>query len=703
MDTSTPAPPNLRKVAEQRLALQSGTEVPVIKAASTASTASTAGASDDALLHELNVHQIELEMQNVALRDAQLELEAARDRYIDLFEFAPVGYVTLDSNGYIVEINLTATRLVGIKRKRLLGRRFASLVAAGERDIWHRFFLNLRKIPERLDCELQLLREQSKPFHVKVIGSAVQGAYGSPAMRITIVDVTADKEHEALNESALRLRMAVEALAGGLYDWNRRSGELYWSSTHAEAWGAAKLSNGVSRHSWRTNINPADLQLMRRDFKAALKRRSQRFSVEYRLRRQDGSWRYVSDRGLIVRDASGRLLRLVGTLTDITERKAEEERRAHSADILEEAVAQRTAELMNALQGLRDAERFARGTIDSLSSRLCVLNEHGEIIATNRAWDEYAQGACGNALGAQQGGCPGAPFALPCWSGRVSTCTERAVRDIVTGAQDSFQMEYECALRGAARWFEMSVTRFAGEGPVRLVVRHDEITERKLAELNQNLASARVKQLGSHLETVREEQNAMIARELHDELGASLTMLKLGLASAATDAAGGKVNAARLEALVGLVDSGLQVVKRISANLRPATLDTLGLVATIKWYVEQFSRTTGIASVLRLPDWLSLSAAANIAVFRIAQEGLTNVARHSGADWVRVSMFEYRGVLILRIVDNGSGVSARSLERPDSFGVIGMHERAQHLGGSLAITNRASGGACLTLQVPLDS
>ena len=642
-------------------------------------------------------------MQNVALRDAQLELEAARDRYVDLFEFAPVGYVTLNSNGCIEDMNLTATTLVGIERKRLLGRRFATLVVAGERDLWHRFLLNLRKSPQQLDCELTLLRAQSVPVHVKVMGSAVQSAYGSPAMRITLVDVTADKERAALNESTLRLRMAVEALAGGLYDWNRRGGELYWSSTLVGAWGAADANNLTSRESWRMNVNPADLRPMRRGFKAALKRRSQRFSLEYRLRRQDGSWRYVSDRGLIVRDSSGRLVRLVGTLTDITERKLEEERRAHSADILEEAVAQRTAELMDALQALRDAERFARETIDSLSSRLCVLNEQGEIIATNRAWDEHAQDGCDKAPGAQQQECPGLAFALPCWSRTVSTSTARAVRNIVAGAQDSFGMEYECDPKGAARWFEMNITRFAGEGPVRLVVRHDEITERKLAALNQNLASARVKQLGSHLETVREEQNAMIARELHDELGASLTMLKLGLASAATDAAGGKVNAARLEGLVGLVDSGLQVVKRISADLRPATLDTLGLVATIKWYVEQFSRTTGIASVLRLPDWLSLSAAANIAVFRIAQEGLTNVARHSGADWVRVSMFEYRGVLILRIVDNGSGVSARSLERPDSFGVIGMHERAQHLGGSLAITNRASGGACLTLQVPLDS
>jgi signal transduction histidine kinase len=290
---------------------------------------------------------------------------------------------------------------------------------------------------------------------------------------------------------------------------------------------------------------------------------------------------------------------------------------------------------------------------------------------------------------------------LACWSSDTALEVENAIHEILAGIRESFGLEYACARRGIEHWFEMHITRFAGEGPIRLVVRHDEITERKRADLDRQLYASRVKQLGAHLESVREEQNSLIARELHDELGACMTMLKLGLASAAADASKGAVKAARLKGLIDLVDSGLQVVKRISGDLRPATLDTLGLVATIKWYLAQFTQTTGLHAELNLPHYVRLPDPASIAVFRIIQEGLTNVARHSGADRVRVRMYKHRGALILRIVDNGSGVREGDLERHESFGIIGMRERAQHLGGRFAITNRASGGTRLTLQIPL--
>ena len=694
-EAGTPSSQSLREAAEERLAHLNDTDM--LRSPSH----EVAPDSDAALLHELQVHQIELEMQNNTLRGAQLELEVARDRYLDLFEFAPVGYVTLDHSGVIEEANLTVTRLLGVNRKWLLGRRFAAMIVSEDRDKWHRYFQKLTRGLETLACECRVLREHEQPFHASLSGTSVQSVFGKSAVRLTLADITDRLQLKALNESELRLRLAIEALAGGIYDWDRRGGLFYWNSASDKDDGVAPANWRPTRHSWRMRVHPGDLQRNRPDFRQVLKRRDERFNLEYRLRHDDGTWRYVSDRGLLVRDDAGRLIRLVGTITDITARKLEEDRRERSAEILEEAVTQRTAEVLEGVEALDAAERFSRGTIDSLSSRLCVLDEGGQIIATNLAWREYSHEACASMPGGRPRDCCGLPFQLACWSSETAMAVEKAIREIVAGGREVFRIEYPCNRRGVEHWFEMHITRFAGAGPIRLVVRHDEITERKRAELDRQIYASRVKQLGAHLESVREEQNALIARELHDEIGASMTMLKLGLASAAADASTGAVRAERLEGLIELVDSGLQVVKRISGNLRPATLDSLGLVATIKWYLAQFSKTTGIQSELILPDYVRLSDTANIAVFRIIQEGLTNVARHSGADQVRVKMYKHHGALILRIADNGSGVREADLERQDSFGVIGMRERAQHLDGSLEITNRASGGTCLTLQIPL--
>ena len=199
-----------------------------------------------------------------------------------------------------------------------------------------------------------------------------------------------------------------------------------------------------------------------------------------------------------------------------------------------------------------------------------------------------------------------------------------------------------------------------------------------------------------------EARNAEVARELHDELGASLTMLKLGLATLADQPP--KADASNtFAALLEQVDNALKVTRRISGSLRPATLDTLGLVTTVKSHVRQFSLTTGIETKL-IPAKVrfTLPDATNIAVFRIIQEALTNVAKHSGASHVIINARKYREAMIVRIVDDGTGIRDRAMQKPEAFGIIGMRERAQHIGGTLSIGSGRNGrGTRLTLRVPI--
>jgi len=131
-------------------------------------------------------------------------------------------------------------------------------------------------------------------------------------------------------------------------------------------------------------------------------------------------------------------------------------------------------------------------------------------------------------------------------------------------------------------------------------------------------------------------------------------------------------------------------------------LDTLGLIATVKWYAADFSRMTGIAIDVRMPERLTLSPVRNTAVFRIVQEALTNVARHAQATRASILMEIQHGMLDVEVRDNGIGLADSERDKLDSFGLIGMQERAQYLGGWLSISSEPGVGTSLTLHIPLD-
>ncbi|PUA17136.1 EAL domain-containing protein [Glaciimonas sp. PCH181] len=175
--------------------------------------------STEEILHELRVHQIELEMQNEELRRAQINLEESRDRYVDLYDFAPVGYLTITPEGMIVEINLTAAALLGVERTKLLQRRFTRFIASDDKDRWHRHFINVLRHNRQHQCELLLQRNDGSQLDVQLdclridVNSAahngrVNGAMGcannaakhgenAQLMRITLTDIHARKQAEA--------------------------------------------------------------------------------------------------------------------------------------------------------------------------------------------------------------------------------------------------------------------------------------------------------------------------------------------------------------------------------------------------------------------------------------------------------------------------------------------------------------------------
>lgn len=190
-------PRRLREAAEMRLA-----GAPVI---------GVANRPAEELLHELQVHQIELEMQNEGLREAQIALETSRDRFVDFYEFSPVAYFTLSDKGLIADINLTGARLLGVERKNLLKRRFSQFVAREDEDLWHSHFFSVLKHEGQLNCELTLeLAEQARcPVRIDSLRLLKNGQ--PPSVRIVLTDISQRKRVEsALQESEERYRRLAE-------------------------------------------------------------------------------------------------------------------------------------------------------------------------------------------------------------------------------------------------------------------------------------------------------------------------------------------------------------------------------------------------------------------------------------------------------------------------------------------------------------
>jgi two-component system sensor histidine kinase UhpB len=206
-----------------------------------------------------------------------------------------------------------------------------------------------------------------------------------------------------------------------------------------------------------------------------------------------------------------------------------------------------------------------------------------------------------------------------------------------------------------------------------------------------------------------EEERTNIARDLHDELGQMLTALKIDIAMLRKRLTNGKSLSEQMindefTSINKTIDKIATSAKQISSGLRPEALDDLGIFEAIQWQVLEFEKRNKIICELHLPDEPpELTKELSIALFRIVQEGLTNVARHAFADQVQI-YFDFKdNVLFLEIVDNGKGIDEEKIRSSKSLGIIGLRERVQLLKGQFFIGKEASGGTKVSIMIPVNN
>src|SRR3954452_1526691 len=210
----------------------------------------------------------------------------------------------------------------------------------------------------------------------------------------------------------------------------------------------------------------------------------------------------------------------------------------------------------------------------------------------------------------------------------------------------------------------------------------------------------KLRRLAAHLISVREEERSHIAREIHDELGQVLTGLKMEVTWLAKRLRE-KPLLEKTESMCKLIDTTVQTVRKIATGLRPEMLDDMGIIAAVGWQAKEFQKRTGIRCRAKLPPEVKFDMDISTTMFRIFQEILTNVARHSRATRVDIELIVSEERLGLEVTDNGVGITDSDLNGKKSLGLLGMHERALLFGGEVKITGTPGHGTRVSVNIPI--
>jgi len=235
-----------------------------------------------------------------------------------------------------------------------------------------------------------------------------------------------------------------------------------------------------------------------------------------------------------------------------------------------------------------------------------------------------------------------------------------------------------------------------------------DITERKRIEEKLKRSQRELQDLSAHLQNIREEDRAHIAREIHDDLGQSLTALKMNLSLLEEDLIQYVEKPKRstiknnLRYMGEILDETVSKVRQLITELRPEILDTLGILDALEWQLEEFQKRFGILVKFSCNiTELNLTKERSLAVFRVFQEALTNIIRHAKATKVDIKITKQRDQLLIIIKDNGIGFSYKRPDVNNNFGIIGMRERTSFCQGKLEINSRKGIGTTVLIQIPI--
>lgn len=690
-----PTPPPASKRAERRLREQ---------AAKTKQVADHAQAQRT--LQELQIHQIELELQNKELKLTKAEVGVGLETFTELYDFAPVGYFTLTADSSIQQVNLTGTSMVGMDRSKLVGRRFGLLLATALRPAFNDFLKRVFADETRHSQDFELLREGQSSLIVNIEAKRLINGLECHAV---VMDITERKEAEL---ASARLATIVEFSDDAIIGKDLNSIITSWNN------GAEKIFGYASKEMVGTSIMkliPAD----RRDEENQILRKIrsgicvQHFETQ-RLTK-DGKLIHVSVTASPIKGPGGKVLGVSKTVRDISKRKQVE-------DIL-----RRNEALFSAL--LAKAP-FGVYVVDD-QFRLIQVNPHALPIFKN------VQPLIGRDF---------AEIHRLLWPRRVSDPIVAKFRHTLkTGeayqAPEFVERRKDTKVVEAYEWQIQRVTLPSGDH--RVVAFFNDITERKRAEdikrrvevlaasnaklkkeiihrqaveaaltKSEQLAQKLLKQSRQLQKNLRqmshqnllalESQRKEISHELHDKISQVLIGINVRLSIFTRTA---EVDPHAIAPVRQLVEKSVKIVHDYARELRPAMLDQLGLIPALRTYIDEIPKHRGQKiQFTASPGVETLDNDKRTVLYRVAQEALVNVAKHARALSVNVTLRLARGGVCLEVTDDGKSFDVDLLASPQwshRLGLTGMRERVEMVNGVFSIMSAPGKGTTIRAVIPI--
>ena len=375
------------------------------------------------------------------------------------------------------------------------------------------------------------------------------------------------------------------------------------------------------------------------------------------------------------------------------------------ANAIEAAVERRISRQQKAIaeKALHTSEAMKRGILNSLSTCIAVLDGQGIIVATNKAWEDL-----GDVLGRlyKQRAAVGTNYLelLQMATDGGDSRAERAlngVRSVINRETNFVSVEYEIAVSEGTRWF-VARTMPLADSIDGAVISHEDITDRMLAHHALGEANKRLQVLSKRVLSIQEEERRSVSRELHDDIGQSMTALKIGLHRVAQRTSDGTNDDHQiiLAECLSIADITLDKLRDLSLQLRPPQLDQLGLEDALNWLSDHQRRATGVDIDCQFSGLVGrLPAVLESVCYRIAQEALNNATRHATAKHIRIRIELSDRLLRLVISDDGVGFDMETARKKalksGSLGLISMEERAQLAGGRLQVRTVTGAGTAV--------
>ena len=546
------------------------------------------------LLHELEVHQVELEMQNVELQEARDEMEVLLEKSTDLYDFAPMGYFSLDEAGVIVEANLTSAAMLGLERSRLINQRLQLFMPPASRVGFLAFLKKVFAGPHDQTCDTHLLKKDGTTLGASFRAISVASHNKERSWcRVAFVDMSERLAAEAaLRESEKRFRTLFELVPMGIYS--------------CDASGLIQNFNARAADFWGRTPKIGDPK--------------ERFCGSFRLFRPDGT--------LIPREKCPMADVLSGKIPGVENAEV----------LLEQPGGKKFAMIVN-IRALKQ--------------------ESGKIVGAINCFYDITE----------------------------RKQAEEAQQRVAVLAASNQKLELEIVQRHA----------------VEQSLRQSEAHQIQLLAQSR-LLQEQLRNLSRQVILAQEDERKEISRELHDVIAQTLTGINIRLATmklqAGTDARGFGRNIARSQRLV---EKSVDIVHRFARELRPAVLDDLGLIPALHAFLKSFSARSGIRSHLKAAIGVEqLDMTRRTVLFRVAQEALTNVGRHSQATRVDISIRKLPTGLAMDIKDNGKAFNVESQLQANGgkrLGLLGMRERVEMVGGTFTIQSAPGQGTTVQVKI----